>query len=52
MSYGGCVEKYSPAGIELKWQKFWKEEKLFKAEKDPKKKKRYIFSTAKSRMHT
>ena len=38
------MEKYSPAAVESKWQKFWKEKKVFKAEKDPKKKKRYILS--------
>ena len=38
------MEKYSPAAVESKWQKFWKEQKLFKAEKDPNKTKRYILT--------
>ncbi len=34
--------KYDPRAIEKKWQKFWKEKKIFKSEIDPKKPKYYI----------
>ena len=34
--------KYDPRAIEKKWQKIWKEKKIFKAEIDPKKPKYYI----------
>ncbi|MCH9634706.1 MAG: Leucine--tRNA ligase [Chlamydiae bacterium] len=35
-------KKYDPEAIELKWQKRWEEEKTFKCEIDPSKKKYYI----------
>ncbi len=34
-------ERYDPQTVELKWQKFWAERKLFKTEADPSKKKFY-----------
>jgi leucyl-tRNA synthetase len=34
--------KYDPRAIEKKWQKIWKDKKVFKAEVDPKKPKYYI----------
>jgi leucyl-tRNA synthetase len=34
--------KYDPRAIEKKWQKFWKENKTFKSEIDPKKPKYYV----------
>lgn len=34
--------KYDPRSIEKKWQKFWKEKKIFKAEIDLKKPKYYV----------
>ena len=35
-------QKYDPRAIEKKWQKIWKEKKLFKSEIDPKKPKYYV----------
>lgn len=35
-------QKYEPRAIEKKWQRFWKEKKIFKAQIDPKKPKYYI----------
>jgi len=35
-------EKYNPHAIELKWQSFWKESKLFKVDEDPDKEKYYL----------
>ena len=35
-------EKYNHQKIEKKWQKFWKENKIFEVKKDPDKKKFYI----------
>ncbi len=34
--------KYDPRAIEKKWQRVWKEKKIFRSEVDPKKKKYYI----------
>lgn len=34
--------KYDPSAIEKKWQKYWKEKKIFKAKVDPAKPKYYI----------
>lgn len=34
--------KYEPRAIEKKWQKIWKEKKIYKSEVDPKKPKYYI----------
>jgi leucyl-tRNA synthetase len=36
------MAKYAPRSIEKKWQKIWKEKRLFKAEIDPKKPKYYV----------
>lgn len=38
------MSKYDPVAIESKWQKHWKDKKLFKAEKEAGKKKRYVLS--------
>jgi leucyl-tRNA synthetase len=35
-------ERYYPEAIEAKWQKYWEEEKLFRAEEDPAKEKYYL----------
>jgi len=35
-------EKYNPHAIELKWQSFWEESKLFKVDEDPDKEKYYL----------
>ncbi|MFO7554589.1 MAG: leucine--tRNA ligase [Desulfobacterales bacterium] len=35
-------ERYEPKTIEAKWQNFWKKERLFKVEEDPKKEKYYL----------
>ena len=35
-------ERYYPEAIEVKWQKYWEEEKLFRAEEDPTKEKYYL----------
>ena len=35
-------QKYDPRAIEKKWQRFWKEKKVYKAEIDPAKPKYYI----------
>ncbi len=36
------MKKYDPAEIEQKWQKKWGEKKLFRARKDPSRKKYYV----------
>ena len=36
------MSKYDPRAIEKKWQRIWKDKKLFKAEVDPSKPKYYI----------
>lgn len=38
------MSKYNPSAIEPKWQERWKEQNLFKAERDTSKPKRYILS--------
>ena len=38
----GSMSDYNPNEIEKKWQRIWREEKLFKAEIDPSKPKYYI----------
>ena len=35
-------ESYNPKSIELKWQSFWEESKLFQAKADPEKEKYYL----------
>jgi len=35
-------ERYDPEGIEKRWQRQWEGEKLFRAEKDPKREKYYL----------
>ena len=35
---------YSPAGIEEKWQKYWQEHNLFKADNNSDKEKYYVLS--------
>ncbi|MCK5552398.1 MAG: class I tRNA ligase family protein, partial [Deltaproteobacteria bacterium] len=35
-------ERYYPEAIEAKWQKYWEEKKLFRAEEDPAKEKYYL----------
>ncbi|MFC1855343.1 leucine--tRNA ligase [Thermodesulfobacteriota bacterium] len=36
------IERYAPEAVEVKWQKKWVDETLFKAEEDPNKEKYYL----------
>ena len=35
-------EKYNPQTIEAKWQKYWADNRLFRAKEEPQRKKYYL----------